>query len=199
MNNFAIRRLSSTDSIDEIIRMLQRAFAPMASLGANCLGVDQSASTTRQRMERGDCLLAVSDGRIIGTLTLQTYDPLSEVTHYRNPNVASLHQFAVAPEYQGGGVGRSMLKVATMWARMREFSELALDTPAVALDARDFYSHQGFAFVQVNRLAGRNYDSVIMSKPLSLGHQVHPGGVPRSTESGVATEQSQSRFARWLH
>jgi len=92
-----------------------------------------------------------------------------------------------------------MLKVATTWARMREFSELALDTPAVALDARDFYSHQGFAFVQVNRLAGRNYDSVIMSKPLSLGHQVHPGGVPRSTESGVATEQSQSRFARWLH
>lgn len=128
----------------------------------------------------------------IGTLTLQTYDPLSEVTHSRNPNAASLHQLAVAPEYQGGGVGRSMLKVATMWARMREFSEFALD-------ARDFYSHQGFAFGQVNRLAGRNHDSVIMGKPLSPGHQVHPGGVARTTESGVAAQQSQSRLVRWLH
>jgi len=182
MNKFAIRRFKFIDSIDEVTQMLHRAFAPMAVLGANCQCVDQSSSTTRKRMQRGDCLVAVADRRIVGTLTLETCDPASTVVPYRRPSVASLHQFAVDPAYQGAGVGRSLLEVATMWARMRQFSEIALDTPALALDVRAFYSHQGFRLIKVKRLAGRDYDSAIMSRSIALQPRPQPGVIRRATE-----------------
>ena len=192
MKNFAIRRFNSTDSIDEVTQMLHRAFAPMAALGANCQCVDQSSSTTRARMERGDCLVAVADRRIVGTLTLEACDPSSAVAHYRKPGVASLHQFAVDPLYQGAGVGRSMLKVATMWAHMRQFGELALDV-------RAFYAHQGFRLVGGTRLAGRGYDSVILSKSIALEPRAQAGVVRRATELAALARDANDQAPRRLH
>ena len=199
MKNFAIRRFNSTDSIEEVTEMLHRAFAPMAMLGANCQCVDQSPSTTRERMARGDCLVAVADRRIVGTLTLETCDPSSSVAHYRKPGVASLHQFAVDPAYQGAGVGRSMLKVATMWAHMRQFGELALDTPALALDVRSYYARQGFRWVAGVRVAGRSHDSVVMSKSISLEPRTHAGVVRRATELATLARDANDQARRWLH
>ena len=199
MKNFAIRRFNSTDSIEEVTEMLHRAFAPMAMLGANCQCVDQSSSTTRERMARGDCLVAVADRRIVGTLTLETCDPSSSVAHYRKPGVASLHQFAVDPAYQGAGVGRSLLKVATMWAHMRQFGELALDTPALALDVRAFYAHQGFRLVGGTRLPGRGYDSVILSKSIALEPRAQAGVVRRATELAALARDANDQAPRWLH
>ncbi len=179
--------------------MLHRAFAPMAALGARCQCVDQSPSTTRERMARGDCLVAVADRRIVGTLTLETSDPSSAIAHYRKPGVASLHQFAVDPAYQGSGVGRSMLKVATMWAHMRQFDELALDTPALALDVRSYYARQGFRLVAGMRMAGRSYDSVIMSKSISLEPRTHAGVMRRATELATLARDANDQAPHWLH
>jgi GNAT superfamily N-acetyltransferase len=199
MKNFAIRRFNSTDSIDEVTQMLHRAFAPMAALGANCQCVDQSSSTTRARMERGDCLVAVADRRIVGTLTLEACDPSSAVAHYRKPGVASLHQFAVDPLYQGAGVGRSMLKVASVWAHMRQFGELALDTPALAIDVRAYYVHQGFRWVGAMRLTGRGYDSVLMSKSIAPKPRPQPGVIRRATELATLVREADDQAPRWLH
>jgi GNAT superfamily N-acetyltransferase len=199
MKNFAIRRFNSTDSIEEVTEILHRAFAPMARLGANCQCAHQPSSTTRERMARGDCLVAVADRRIVGTLTMETCDPSSSIAHYRKPNVASLHQFAVDPAYQGGGVGRSLLKVAFMWARMRQFGEIALDTPALALDVHAFYAHQGFRLVQVARLAGRSYDSVIMSRPISIEPRAQAGVIRRATELAALARDANDRATRRLH
>ena len=198
MKNFAIRRINSTDSIEDVTEMLHSAFAPMARLGANCQCCNQSSSTTRERMARGDCLIAVADRRIVGTLTMETCDPSSSIAHYRRPSVASLHQFAVDPAYQGGGVGRSLLKVASMWARMRQFGEIALDTPALALDVRAFYAHQGFRLVQVARLAGRDYESVILGRTL-LEPRAQAGVVRRATELAALARDANDRATRRLH
>jgi len=199
MKNFSIRRFNSNDAIDEVTEMLHRAFAPMARLGANCQCVDQSSSTTRERMARGDGLVAVADRKIVGTLTLQACDPASTIAYYRRSGVASLHQFAVDPAYQGGGVGRSMLKVATLWARMRQFGEIALDTPALALDVRSFYAHQGFTRVQVIRVAERGYDSVVMSKRLSPEPRTQPGVLRRAAELAALARDALDGPARRLH
>jgi GNAT superfamily N-acetyltransferase len=195
MKNFAIRRFNSIDSIEEVTRMLHRAFAPMAALGANCQCIDQASSMTRKRMERGDCFVAVADRRIVGTLTLETCNPSSAVAHYRKPSVASLHQFAVDPAYQGAGVGRAMLKVATMWARIRQFGEVSLDTPALALDVRAFYSHQGFRLIQVERLAGREYDSAIMSRSIAPGTRTQDGVIRRATQLAALAQDASDQAA----
>ena len=86
-----------------------------------------------------------------------------------------------------------MLKVATMWARIRQFGEVSLDTPALALDVRAFYSHQGFRSIQVERLAGRDYDSVIMSRSIAPGPRSQDGVVRRATELAASALELEGR------
>jgi GNAT superfamily N-acetyltransferase len=170
MIDFAIRRLQPYDSLDDLTVMLHRAFASLGRLGLNCQCVDQTSATTRQRIERGDGFVAVADRRIVGTITLEVPDPSTSIRRYRAPHVASIHQFAVDPDYQGAGIGHALLQVAATWARARRYAELALDTPALAGELRRYYAGQGFKSVGLVQLAGRTYESVVMARPV--------GGVP---------------------
>jgi GNAT superfamily N-acetyltransferase len=173
MIDFSIRRLQPGDSLDDLTSMLHRAFAPMGRRGLQCQSIDQTPATTRQRAERGDCFVAIADRRIAGTITLQAPDPSVPVRRYRSPEVASIHQFAVDPCYQGEGIGHALLQGAATWARARQYAELALDTPAPAGELRDYYARHGFRLIGLVQLAGRLYDSAVMAKAVS--------GVPKRT------------------
>lgn len=174
MIDFSIRRLQPGDSLDDLTALLHRAFAPLGRRGLNCQSVDQTTATTRQRIERGDCFVAIADRAIVGTITLQVPDPSSAIRHYRAPDVASVHQFAVDPGYQGAGIGHALLQVAATWARARQYAALALDTPAPAGELRDYYGRQGFKLVGLVQLAGRGYESALMAKPVN--------GLPKSAK-----------------
>jgi len=202
MIDFAIRRLQPGDSLDELTALLHRAFAPLGRSGLDCQAVDQTAATTRRRAERGDCLVAVADRQVVGTIIVQGSDPSSAIRLYRAPGVASVHQFAVEPLYQGRGVGRALLQVATTWARTRRFAELALDTPAPAAELRAYYARQGFRLAGLVRLAGRGYESAVMAKPV--------GGVPKEAaayawparhpaEMAAIAEEARTRMHRRSH
>jgi GNAT superfamily N-acetyltransferase len=164
--DFSIRRLQPGDSIDDLTVLLHRAFAPMALRGLNCQSINQTPTTTRQRIKRGDCFVAVANRRIVGTITLQAPDPSAPIRCYRAPDVASIHQFAVDPDYQRSGIGRALLQVAATWARARRFVELALDTPTPLGPLRDYYVRQGFRLIGLAQLMGRTYESAVMAKPL---------------------------------
>ena len=166
MIEFCIRRLQPGDSIDDLTLLLHRAFAPIGSRGLNCQSVDQTPETTRQRIRRGDCFVAVANRKVVGTITLQTPDPSASIRCYRACDVASIHQFAVDPDYQGHGIGHALLQVAAAWARARRYAELALDTPAPISPLRDYYMRQGFRLIGFAQWIGRTYESAVMSKPL---------------------------------
>jgi GNAT superfamily N-acetyltransferase len=166
MIDFSIRRLQPGDSIDDLTLLLHRSFAPMGSRGLNCQSVDQTPETTRQRIKRGDCFVAVANRKVVGTITLQAPDPSAPIRCYRAADVASIHQFAVDPDYQGGGIGHALLQVAAIWARTRRYAELALDTPAPLGPLRDYYVRQGFRLIGLVQLMGRTYESAVMAKPL---------------------------------
>jgi GNAT superfamily N-acetyltransferase len=169
MVDFAIRRLQPHDSLDDITSMLHRAFAPMARRGLNCRSANQSVETTRLRVRRGDCFVAVVGGRIVGTITIQAADPTAAVHFYRAADVASVHQFAVDPCFQGTGIGHALLQFAVAWARARQCVELALDTPATADGLRGYYAREGFKPVGLVQVAGRAYPSAVMTKRLYSG------------------------------
>ena len=162
------------DSWEFLTQLLHRAFARLASLGLHCACVDQAASATRQRALAGDCFVAVCNGRIVGTMTLEGRDGASPCEQYRQRGVASLHQFGIEPAWQSRGIGRALLAFASQWAAARGFTQLALDTPFPAAQLVAFYRSQGFSLVDVVRFAGRGYDSAILSKPAgaspSFGH-----------------------------
>jgi GNAT superfamily N-acetyltransferase len=153
------------DSWEHLTRLLHRAFARLAALGLHCSCVDQGATVTRQRALAGDCFVAVCNGRIVGTMTLESRDSASQCEQYRQRHVASLHQFGVDPSWQQRGIGRALLSFAGYWAAARGFTQLALDTPFPATHLIEYYRAHGFSLVDVVRFAGRAYDSAILSKP----------------------------------
>lgn len=68
-----------TPSIDDLTSLIHRAFAALGRMGFGCTGVEQSMETTLRRVRRGKCHVAVVDGRIAGTMTLEAPDARGEV------------------------------------------------------------------------------------------------------------------------
>jgi GNAT superfamily N-acetyltransferase len=198
MFEFAIRRLQSDDSLDDLTSMLHRAFAPMARRGLNCRSANQTVETTRQRIDRGECFVAVVDGRTVGTITIQAADPTAAIRRYRAADVASVHQFAVDPGYQGTGIGHALLRFASSWARERQCTELALDTPAPAEELRRYYTRRGFKLIALVQVMGRAYASAVMAQrlrtaPRGAAVSAWPARHPAQMASAELEQRSRER------
>jgi GNAT superfamily N-acetyltransferase len=173
MHAIQIRPLAQSDSLEDLTSMLHRSFSNLERNGMNCTCADQSTAETKQRARRGQCYVAVCDGRIVGTITLVQSDRRSVCHWYRRSDVASLHQFAVDPCFQGTGCGKALLLVATHWAHNRHYGELALNAPAPALGLIQFYVSQGFRVVEQVQLPGKTYDSSVLSKSIEPARSFH--------------------------
>ena len=183
MMDFAIRRLRSCDSLDTLTALLHRAFEDLAGRGIECQCAHQSVARTSERVKRGECFIAVSGGRTIGTVTLEHPDPCSAIEAYRDPATASVHQLAVDPACQGAGVGGALIACATAWAGARRYERLALDTPQGASREVTWYLGRGFDLAQVVHVAGRRYASVVLTKAipdLAVGHSGQPRTVAKA-------------------
>ena len=167
MIDFAIRRFRSSDSLEELTQLLHRAFSELALRGIECQCASQSVTRTRERVDRGECFIAVSGSRLIGTVTLEAIDRNSSISTYRDPATASVHQLAVDPTRQGEGVGRSLIAHAIAWARARRYDRLALDTPEGALRQVAWYFDRGFDIVETAHVPGRRYASIVLAKELA--------------------------------
>ncbi|MDB5781199.1 GNAT family N-acetyltransferase [Caballeronia mineralivorans] len=166
IGSVVLRRFDpASDSFEELTQMLHRSFARLGGMGLNCTCVDQSALVTRARAMRGDCYVAVCNGRLVGTMTLYAQDCDSSCALYQRDDIASIRQFGVDPAYQSRGIGKSLLAYADHWAAIRGYAELALDTPQPAAHLIAFYRGQGFRIDDFHRFAGKQYDSAILSKP----------------------------------
>lgn len=161
-----LRRLQPGDCLEHLTGMLHRAFSVIGEMGIPCSCVNQSPEVTRQRVDRGDCFVALSDGVVVGTITLYAPDSASDNEHYRDTRVASIRQLGVDPLMQGLGVGTALIRLAERWARRRGYTCLALDTPEAAGHLIDYYQHQGFHIRETLQFSGRPYRSVIFTKDL---------------------------------
>ena len=166
MIDFAIRRLRSCDSLDALTALLHRAFEDLAGRGIECQCAHQSAGRTNERVKRGECFIAVSGSKMIGTITLEHPDRSSAIEAYRDLATASVHQLAVEPASQGAGVGGALIACADAWARARRYARLSLDTPQAASREVAWYLGRGFDLVQTVHVPGRLYASVVLTKAL---------------------------------
>jgi predicted N-acetyltransferase YhbS len=167
VHDIGIRRLRPTDSLDTLTDMLHRAFATLGSRGLNCTCTDQSVHTTRQRVNEGDCFVAIMDRHIVGTVTLHSPDQGSPVALYRQKTVASVHQLAVDPNCQNAGIGQALLKMAEAWAVNRGYQFLALDTPLAAGHLLAYYRRRGFDLLDCVQFENKNYRSAILGKSIA--------------------------------
>ena len=101
---------------------------------------------------------------MVGTIVVRGTHESSECSYFNQRGVATAHQFAVAPEYQGTGIGSALLSQAETWARENGFTSLALDTAESVSDLIEFYSRRGYEKTGTVQWPGKRYRSVVMSK-----------------------------------
>lgn len=93
-----------------------------------------------------DCtvLVAVHDAGtgLLGTITLEPFDPSSELA--QDETEADVRAFAVAPQGQGQGVGRSLLQAVIERSEKRGLRRLRLCTQPAMRAAQHLYETTGF-------------------------------------------------------
>ncbi len=162
-----IRPIAPGDSLEELTFLLHRAYADLGNMGLNYTAVDQSSAVTAERIAEGQCFVAVGPSALIGTIVVNPPDPESTCEYFRRPEVASAHQFAVAPELQGQGLGSRLLECAESWALSHRYTAVAIDTAEPAEHLVSFYERRGYLRVGWAQWAGKRYRSVVMSKDLN--------------------------------
>ncbi|UCC44412.1 MAG: GNAT family N-acetyltransferase [Candidatus Zixiibacteriota bacterium] len=161
-----IRTLSRSDSIDELTRLLNRAYRQYAEDGLLFLASHQDADVTRHRIGAGACFVAELGSKIAGTITY--HFPCQSVALHtaKCVQVARIAQLAVDPDQWGGGIGSRLMSHAECRARRDGADELALDTAESASRLIAWYCSLGYQIVSSFGATCTNYRSVIMSKDL---------------------------------
>jgi GNAT superfamily N-acetyltransferase len=162
----SIRRLAASDSLSELTALLHAAYASLGAQGFNYTAVDQTEDATRTRIAWGECYVAEKDGHIVGTISFS--DPMRSkgCPWFNRPEVSSLHQFGVLPQYQRRGVGGKLLAFVEDRARVSGAEEIALDTAEGATDLIGWYRRRGYRDVDHVQWDDKTYRSLVMSKAL---------------------------------
>lgn len=167
MSAYTIRPFAATDSVEELTRVVNSAYKQLADLGLRFVGTHQDAAETARRIEGNTCLVAVQDGKLIGTIIIAEGDWPSDPDWYKRPGTRLISQFGVIPEQKGTGVGRALLDAAEKFAFEDGADEAALDTAEDATHLIELYKRRGYRFIQhVDWRPTTNYRSVLLSKRL---------------------------------
>src|SRR5688500_767949 len=164
--NIVIREVQDSDSIEELTDLLHRAYRRLLEMGLRYWATHQTVDETRTRIAGGRCLVAVLNGRIVGTVTYQYPPRWRDTPWYRRAGVACVSQFAVEPECQGRGIGSALIERVEAIATDDGAAELALNTAEPAAHLIDYYAKRGYRVVEHTDATLPHYRSVILSKRL---------------------------------
>lgn len=110
-------------------------------------------------VDEAEVVVARRDGALAGVLVLE---PRADHLHIRN--------LAVAPEFQGTGVGGALLGVAERRAREHGVPQLRLYTNAQMTENLDYYPRRGFTMT--GRGTGDGFHRVFFARPVPYEGQV---------------------------
>ena len=163
-DKLTIRKLSDTDSLDDLTELLHRAYQSLADMGLKYVATHQTVDITRKRLKIGTCFVAEFDGRIVGTVLYRGPGQPKGCEFYERLDIAHVSQMGVEPELQRGGIGAELMRHAEATAARDGASELSLDTAETAKHLIEWYERLGYRFVDYIDWEVTNYRSVIMSK-----------------------------------
>lgn len=161
-----MRRLRPEDSMEALTALLHEAYAPLAAANMHYFASHQTPEDTRRRALRGECWLALDGARLVGTVTIYTAKRASGCPTYDEPDVGSFGQFAVAPDWQGRGLGAALMDLAESRVRADGAAWMACDTAMPANHLVRLYEGRGFSRVTTTQWDKVNYRSHVLRKPL---------------------------------
>ena len=200
--NILIRELQDGDSIEELTSLLHRAYRRLLDMGLRYWATHQTVDDTRTRIAGGTCLVAVLNGRIVGTVTYQYPPRWRDTPWYTRADVACVSQFAVEPECQRRGIGGALMTRVEAMATDDGAAELALNTAEPAVHLIDYYARRGYRLVEHTDATLPHYRSVILSKKLvetkSVEIAIRPYEASDARSLWEAARESVSDIQPWM-
>ncbi|GAB2870691.1 GNAT family N-acetyltransferase [Streptomyces mayteni] len=171
-----LRRFQEGDSVEELTRLLHRAYADHAAAGRVFFASYQSPDDTRHRLGKGECWVARdADDRLVGTVTVAA--PFAAPDGYPLAGAAgSFWQLAVDPAWRGAGLGRRLLTLAETRIAALGLARVVIDTSVEAEELVAWYRRRDYAPAGSWRWTVTNYDSVVLAKRLPTGPADAPAG-----------------------
>lgn len=161
-----VRLLLPKDSFAEMTKMLHLSYRQLAEMGMRFMATHQDEEVTRSRaLTNALCIVAISESKIIGTITVNFPGWTNGTAFYEQSHVSHFGQFAVIPEFQKGGLGSLLLSIAEQLA-FTAFgaTEIALDTSENAHHLLEYYTKRGYRFIEYVLWDVTNYRSKTLSK-----------------------------------
>jgi GNAT superfamily N-acetyltransferase len=139
-------RPATADDIDRIRTVIARANEPFRREVAPPLfdAYLRSVLDVEGRMVGGEVLVAVSDGRIVGTVTYFADANEEGVQAAFAPLTAGIRATAVDPDAQGAGIGRTLVEACIERATADGARAIALHTASFMAAAVAVYERTGF-------------------------------------------------------
>ena len=163
--DITIRPFSQNDSISELTSLLHRAYKRLADMGLYFVATYISEEDMQSFIDRGECFVAVSGEKIIGTILLYPMDKNTPEIYQRD-DLQVFGKFAVEPECQCKGIGGMLMDFIEKYVKEKGIKELALDTAEQAWHLIKYYSKRGYKQVGYYKWRTTNYRSVVMTKRL---------------------------------
>ncbi|GLW68910.1 hypothetical protein Kpho02_12090 [Kitasatospora phosalacinea] len=168
LDNVIARRFIEGDSVEDLTRLLHRAYSDHAAAGRVFFASYQSIEDTASRLERGECWLALRGTALAGTVTLAA--PYEAPDGYPAPaGAGSFWQLAVDPAYRGTGLGQRLLALAEERIAVLGATEVVIDTSVEAIELVGWYRRRGYDPIGTWRWDVTNYESVVLLKALPAG------------------------------
>ncbi len=96
------------------------------------------------RVDRTTVLVAVQDGRIVGSATIEIDSTIGDDDHELPPDVAALRMLGVDPSVRRAGIGRALVEGSMDAARARGKRRFILRTTKRMTSAQRLYASMGF-------------------------------------------------------
>ena len=96
------------------------------------------------RVGRTTVLVAVQEGRIVGSATIEIDSTIGDDDHELPPDVAALRMLGVDPSIRRAGIGRALVEASMEAARERGKRRFILRTTSRMTSAHRLYESMGF-------------------------------------------------------
>jgi len=157
---FQVRPLAATDSLVNVLAVLNRASAARHYP----ILVPQIEDDVRAAIAGGSCFVAVHRALCIGVVTYHRETRWIRSAYLRQLHVGVIRHIAVDPIAQRRGVGTMLLSCAEETARIDGAGELAIVIPDAAVEIIDFFERREYRLVEETDATQPLFSSVIYSK-----------------------------------
>ncbi len=152
--------------MEELTRLLHRAYAGHAAAGRVFFASYQSVQDTADRLGKGECWVAFRGNALVGSVTVAAPHGVPQ-GYPASEGAGSFWQLAVDPSERGAGIGRRLLALAEERIAALGSALVVIDTASEAAELVGWYRRHGYTPIGSWRWGVTNYESVVLMKDLS--------------------------------